>query len=138
MFDLFDIQILCFIIKTFKRIDPQLRIYTYLLNELIYYSVIFIFKDCIDGLSIIFFVVFQEFWESCIEYVFKLINREAMYKQGKMCMKILTAKPVLRHIVCRRQIISQILVTKYFQVLLVGSFSFENVAFCLCQGDMRL
>lgn len=44
IFDLFGAQVYCIIIRIFKRIDPQLRIYAYPLNAPICHPVIFIIK----------------------------------------------------------------------------------------------
>ncbi len=58
IFNLLAMQVLCFVIGIAKRINPQLRICVYLLNELIHHSVIFVFEDFAGGLMIILFVVF--------------------------------------------------------------------------------
>ena len=57
-FDLFGVQVFYLIIGTSKKIDPQLHISTYPLNEPIYHSVIFVFEGFVVSFLIIFFIVF--------------------------------------------------------------------------------
>ncbi len=58
LFDLFGIKILFLVIGISKKIKPQSHIYTYFLSELIYHSIIFVFKIYIGNFLIIFFFIF--------------------------------------------------------------------------------
>lgn len=79
MFNLFDMQVLDFIIIAIKRCYLFNCISVCMFNQLIHNPIIFVFKYLINNFLVIFFVLFEKLRESCIENIFKLINKESAY-----------------------------------------------------------